>query len=71
MSRSATFDDLLDAVERLSPEEQADLVAVVQRRLNDLGRRRILDDARDAEEQFRTGQAPPSSVEDLMREIES
>jgi hypothetical protein len=71
MGFGATFDELLDAVKHLSPEEQADLVVVIQRRLAAEGRQQVVSDVREARLQFDEGRSRPASVEDLVREIES
>jgi len=71
MANPCTFDELLDAIENLSPDEQADLVAVIQPRLAERGHRRIVEDVREAHSQFMSGNLKPSSMDDLMREIES
>lgn len=67
----ATFDEVLDAIERLPIDEQADLLKVVQRRLAEHARQRIVADIKQARSEFRNGEAQPTSVEDLMREIQS
>ena len=67
----ATFDKVLDAIEHLPAEEQADLVQVVQRRLAERGRRRVINEIKEARSQFDRSKAKPASVNDLMREIES
>ena len=71
MATPRTFDELLDAIESLSPDEQADLVGVIQRRLAERGHRRVVEEVREAHSQFMSGNLKPSSVDDLMREIES
>lgn len=71
MALCGTFDELLDAVENLSPDEQADLVGVIQRRLAERGHRRVVEEVREAHSQFMSGNLKSSSVDDLMREIES
>jgi hypothetical protein len=43
---STTFDEVLDAIEHLPIEQQADLVDVVRRRLAERGRQQIIADAR-------------------------
>jgi hypothetical protein len=68
---NATFDELLDAVEHLSPEEQADLILVIQRRLAAQGRQRVVSDVHEARLEFDRGTARPASVQDLLREIDS
>jgi hypothetical protein len=69
MSPDTSFDKVLDAVDHLSPEEQADLVAVIQRRLAEQGRQRVVADVREARIQFESGAALPATVDDLIREI--
>jgi len=67
----ATFDEVLDAIERLPVEEQADLLDVVRRRLAERGHRRVVEDVTEGRSQFSVGQTKLTSVDDLMREIES
>lgn len=67
----ATFDELLEAIDHLQVDEQADLLEVVRRRLAERGRRRVIDDVKDAETEFNNGTAKPATVDEIMREIES
>jgi len=62
---------MLDAIEHLPEEQQADLLDVVRRRLAERGRQRIIADAREARAEHAAGKARAMSVEDLMRDIES
>jgi hypothetical protein len=71
MPDAVTFDEVLDAIENLPDEQQADLVAVVRRRLAERGRQRIIADAREARAEHAAGKTRAVSVEDLMREIEA
>ncbi|HSV15871.1 MAG TPA: hypothetical protein VLI90_16530 [Tepidisphaeraceae bacterium] len=66
-----TFDEVLEAIEHLPVDEQADLLEVVRRRLAERGRRRVIDDIAEARDQFSSGAAKPASVEEIMREIDS
>lgn len=68
---STTFDEVLDAIEHLPIEQQADLVDVVRRRLAERGRQKIIVDAREARAEFATGKTSATSIDELMREIES
>ena len=68
---STTFDEVLDAIERLPVEQQADLVDVVRRRIAERGRQQIIADAREARNEFAAGKTRATSIDDLMREIES
>jgi len=71
MNSLITFDQLLDAVERLPTEEQAALMEIVSRRLAEQGRQRIIEEVGQASREFAAGQCAPASVDDIMREIES
>ncbi len=68
---STTFDEVLDAIEQLPLEQQADLVDVVRRRLAERGRQRIIADAREARAEFASGKTSATSIDDLMRGVES
>ncbi len=71
MSGPTTFDQLLDAVDHLSPDEQAALVDVVRRRLAEQGRERVAAEIVQARSEHAAGQTSASSVDEIMREIES
>ena len=68
---SRTFDEVLDAVELLPDQQQADLVEVVRKRLAERGRQQIVADACEARAEFAAGKTRATSIDDLMREIES
>jgi hypothetical protein len=68
---TATFNDVLNAIERLPLEQQADLIDVVQKRLAERGRHQIAKAAREARAEFVGGKTIPTSVDEIMREIES
>lgn len=68
---TTTFDEVLDAIEHLPIEQQADLVDVVRRRLTERGRQQIVADAREARAEFAAGKTRAASIDELMREIES
>jgi hypothetical protein len=67
----ATFDELLEAIEGLPIDEQAELLEVARRRLAEKGRARIVQDVLEGRQQFSEGKAKPASVGDIMREIQS
>lgn len=67
----ATFDEVLDAIEHLPADEQADLLEVVRRRLAERGRRRVIEEVEEARSQFRRGDAEPRGLDDLMRDLRS
>jgi hypothetical protein len=71
MSQAPTFDEVLDAIEHLPDEQQADLINLVRRRLAERGRHQIIEDAKDARAEHAAGKTRAVSVDDLMREFES
>lgn len=71
MPPSATFDDLLTAIDRLTPEDQAVLIDIVRRRLSELGRQRVIAEVKQARKEFKAGQCQPATPDDLLREITS
>jgi len=71
MRRHIRFDELLEAVEDLSDEAQAELVDVIRRRLAERGRERVVDEVRQARKEFAEGKCSTTTPDDVMREIES
>lgn len=71
MPPQVTFDALIEAAELLSPDERAEFIEVLQKRLAAQGHQRVLADIRTARSEFQAGQTGQVSVDDLMREIES
>jgi hypothetical protein len=64
-------DEVLDAIEHLPIDQQADLMEVIRRRLAERGRQRVVEEVREGEAQFNSGDAKRATVEDLAREIGS
>lgn len=71
MENSAPFGEVLEAVGKLSPDEQETLLAIVRRRLAEQARKRVAQDVQEAREEFAQGRCEPTTVEDLMKEIRS
>ena len=70
MNQQLAFDDALDAVERLDAEAQAELVAVLSRRLAERGRARIADTVAQSRREFAAGQCQPMTAAELVREAQ-
>ncbi len=71
MTPPIRFDELLEAVENLPDEAQAELVDVIRRRLAERGRERIIEEVRQAHKEFAEGKCSVTTPDDVMREIES
>lgn len=71
MTPPIRFDELLEAVEHLPDEVQAELVDVIRRRLAERGRERVAKEVRQARQEFAEGKCSVATPDDVMREIES
>ena len=61
------FGDVLDAVVRLSPDEQLALVEIVARRLAEQGRTRVAASVQEARHEFAEGRCCPVTIDELMQ----
>lgn len=71
MSQQSTFQDVLDAAEGLDAESQAELVAVLSRRLAERGRERVATTAAQARRELSAGQCQPMTPGGIVREAQS
>lgn len=71
MKQTPVFADVLDAAEQLDADAQAELVAVLSRRLAERGRERVAASVQQAREEFAAGRCKPATASDLMREAMS
>ena len=68
MNQKIGLDDALDDGEQLDPESQAELVAVLSRRLAERGRERVAATVAQARREFAAGQCQPMTAAELVRE---
>jgi hypothetical protein len=71
MSQQTTFDGVLDAAEQLDADGQAELVAVLRRRLAERGRERVVATVSQARQEFAAGKCQVMSAADIVREAKS
>ncbi|MSQ97239.1 MAG: hypothetical protein EXR98_22170 [Gemmataceae bacterium] len=71
MSQQKTLADVLDAAEELDVDSQAELVAVLNRRLAERGRERVVASVAQARQEFAAGQCEPLSAAEIVREAQS
>lgn len=67
---STPFQDVLERIEQLSISDQEALIEIVQKRLIELRRQEIAENARATVQAFREGRASYGTVDDLRRELE-
>ena len=70
MSRTIAFSDALDAAEQLDPQSQAELIAILSRRLTERGREGGAATVAQARREFTSGQCQPMTAAELMREAQ-
>ncbi len=71
MSQVLAFGDVLDAADQLSAEDQQELIAILQRRLADAGRERLLANINQARREFAAGLCKPMTAAEIVREAQS
>jgi hypothetical protein len=69
MAQQLPFGEVLEAADRLSEDEQEELIAILHRRLADAARQRLAAEVREARQEFAEGRCLPTTPDDLMREI--
>ena len=68
MSQLAAFADILDAAEKLDEVAQAELVAVLSRRLSEKGRERVASSVAESRREFTAGRTRTATASELIRE---
>jgi len=71
MADISEFGRVLDAVDRLPVEDQESLVDIVSRRIRENRRRECVQDVLEGRREFARGTCRPTSVDDLMKELDS
>jgi hypothetical protein len=69
MEQTVPFGDVLEAIDKLSLEEQETLMDIVQRRVAERGRKLLAAEIREARQEFAEGQCQPTTTDELMKEI--
>jgi hypothetical protein len=68
VSEPVVFAEVLDAAEQLDREAQAELVAILSRRLAERGRERVAATVAQARREFAAGQCQVMTAAELVRE---
>lgn len=64
-----TFSDIVDAADGLSADEQQALLELLQRRITERNRARLVEEVAEARQEYANGMAKPSSVKEIMDEV--
>jgi hypothetical protein len=71
MSTVMRFDEVLEAIDKLPPEDQETLLAIVERRRIAYRRAALANDIGEARREFPGGGCQPQTAQDIMKEIRS
>ena len=71
MQQQSAFADVLDAAEQLDSDAQAELVAILSRRLAERGRERVASAVAQARREFAAGQCQAMTAAEIVREAQS
>jgi hypothetical protein len=69
MERAISFDEVLDAVDKLSLDEQQTLLEIVAKRTTEAARKKLIVDILEARKEFSEGLCKPASYQQIMDEI--
>lgn len=69
--RTSLFQEALDAVEALSLDDQVKLLSVLNNRLNLWQRQQIVQEVREAQQEYREGKFRSGTVDDFLAELDS
>ena len=70
MIKTSAFQQAIETVEALSPEEQAMLLEIIQNRLREQKREELLENITKSEQDYAEGNVYRGSVNDLMKALE-
>ena len=70
MESTSTFQQAIETVEALSPEEQTMLIDIIQNRLREQKRQELSQDITEAQQNYLSGNFKRGSVADLMSELD-
>lgn len=64
-----TFAEVIEAIDRLSPDEQEAILDIVRRRMSEARRLRLIEAVENAREDYSTGEFRVVTPSELAREI--
>ena len=69
MKKVTTFEEVLEAADRLSLEEQEAVMDIIRKRVIDERRKEIVDQVHEASKEFQEGRCHEASPEQVLKEI--
>lgn len=69
-TKTSSLQTAIEMVEQLSPEDQAELLKIIYRRLVEQRRERLVEEVAETRQAYQTGQVRRGTVDELMAELE-
>ena len=69
MEKSIPFGEVLEVIDKLSLEEQETLLDIVQRRIAEQNRKRLVAEIQESRQEYAEGKCKPVTTDELMKEI--
>ena len=69
MERAISFDEVLEAVDKLSLDEQQTLLVIVAKRMSEESRKKLIADILEARKELSEGLCKPATSQQIMDEI--
>ena len=66
-----TFSDIVEEADKLTLEEQETFIEILQKRVSETKRNKLIKKALESSEEFDKGHKFTSSIDDIMKEITS
>jgi len=70
-SQTSYFQDVIETVEKLPPDDQMLLVEIIRQRLIEKRRMELMTNVAEARQAYRSGDVKRGTVDDLMKELAS
>jgi hypothetical protein len=69
MKKITTFQEVLDAADKLSMEEQGTIIDILHRRMVDQRRKELTKEVLEARKEYQEGRCHQATSEEIIREI--
>jgi len=69
MKKVLTFEEVLEAADRLSLEEQGTIIDILHRRMIDQRRKELVKEVHEARKEFQEGRCRQATSEEILKEI--
>ncbi|MFA4836763.1 MAG: hypothetical protein WC749_11925 [Dehalococcoidia bacterium] len=69
MKKVTTFEEVLEAADRLSLEEQEAITDILRRRVIDERRKELVNEVHEARKEYQEGRCHEASSEQILKEI--